>query len=137
MRVYTATLITLSIFFASCGKKQEQPPQAMGPAPFPVTTVSQQNVIVFQEYPANLEGQQNVEIRPKVNGFIQKIYVDEGQEVSRGQLLFKLETQTLNQDASAAKAMVQAAQVEVDRLKPLVDRKIIGNVQLESAKARL
>jgi membrane fusion protein (multidrug efflux system) len=54
-----------------------------------------------------------------VNGFIQKIYVDEGQTVRKGQILFKLETEMLNQDASASKAMVQAAEVEVNRLKPL------------------
>lgn len=106
-------------------------------APFPVQTISTEDAVVYQEFTANLEGQQNVEIRPKVTGFIQKIYVDEGQVVRKGQLLFKLETQTLNQDASAAKAMIQAAQVEVDRLKPLVDRKIISNVQLETAKAKL
>jgi membrane fusion protein (multidrug efflux system) len=129
------TLIAV-LFLVSCGKKQEQ---AAAPAamPFPVQTISIQDAVVYQEYTANLEGQQNVEIRAKVNGFIQKVYVDEGQFVKKGQLLFKLETQTLNQDAAAAKATVQAAQVEVDRLKPLVDRKIISNVQLETAKARL
>ncbi len=128
--------IAALLIVSACGKKEEQAPQ-MGPAPFPVQTVVKQDAIVYEEYTANLEGQQNVEIRPKVNGFIQKIYVDEGQEVRKGQLLFKLETQTLNQDAAAAKANVTAAQVEVDRLKPLVDRKIISNVQLETAKAKL
>lgn len=125
------------LILASCGKKEEQQMPAPTAAPFPVQTITKQDAVVYQEYTANLEGQQNVEIRPKVTGFIQKIYVDEGQVVRKGQLLFKLETQTLNQDASAAKAMVQAAQVEVDRLKPLVDRKIISNVQLETAKAKL
>jgi len=124
------------VILASCGKKEEQAP-AQGPAPFPVQTIAKQDAVVYQEYTANLEGQQNVEIRPKVNGFIQKIYVDEGQVVKKGQLLFKLETQTQNQDASAAQANVKAAQVEVDRLKPLVDRKIISEVQLETAKAKL
>ncbi len=129
--------IAAVLVLISCGKKEEQAQQPQGPMPFPVQTVTQQDATVYQEYTANLEGQQNVEIRPKVNGFIQKIYVDEGQVVRKGQLLFKLETQTLNQDAAAAKAAVNAAQVEVDRLKPLVDRKIISNVQLETAKARL
>lgn len=131
------TSFILALVLVSCGKKEEQQMPPQGPAPFPVETVSKQDATIYQEYTANLEGQQNVEIRPKVNGFIQKIYVDEGQMVKKGQLLFKLETQTLNQDASASKAMVQAAQVEVDRLKPLVDRKIISNVQLETAKAKL
>lgn len=131
------TSFILALVLVSCGKKEEQQMPPKGPAPFPVETVSKQDATIYQEYTANLEGQQNVEIRPKVNGFIQKIYVDEGQMVKKGQLLFKLETQTLNQDASASKAMVKAAQVEVDRLKPLVDRKIISNVQLETAKAKL
>ncbi|MES2484958.1 MAG: efflux RND transporter periplasmic adaptor subunit, partial [Bacteroidota bacterium] len=135
-RLLLSALAAFSLL-ASCGKKQEQAPTQAGPMPFPVQTVSRQDAVVNEEYTANLEGQQNVEIRPKVNGFIQKIYVDEGQEVKKGQLLFKLETQTLNQDAAAAKAAVNAAQVEVDRLKPLVDRKIISNVQLETAKANL
>jgi len=123
---------------ASCGKKEEQAAMAAPPPmPFPVQTIERQDATVYEEYTANLEGQQNVEIRPKVSGYIQKIYVDEGQVVRKGQLLFKLETQTRNQDAAAAKANVDAAQVEVDRLKPLVDRKIISSVQLETAKARL
>ena len=137
MKRVSITSFILALVLVSCGKKEEQQMPAQGPAPFPVETVALQDATIYQEYTANLEGQQNVEIRPKVNGFIQKIYVDEGQMVKKGQLLFKLETQTLNQDASASKAMVQAAQVEVDRLKPLVERNIISNVQLETAKAKL
>ena len=139
MKMKKNSIFTLFVvlILASCGKKEQQQMPAPTAAPFPVQTISTEDAVVYQEYTANLEGQQNVEIRPKVSGFIQKIYVDEGQVVRKGQLLFKLETQTLNQDASAAKAMVQAAQVEVDRLKPLVDRKIISNVQLETAKAKL
>jgi len=124
------------MIFAACGKKEQQAP-AMGPMPFPVQAIAKQDAVTYEEYTANLEGQQNVEIRPKVNGFIQKVYVDEGQQVRKGQVLFKLETQTLNQDAAAARANVQAAQVEVDRLKPLVERNIISNVQLQTAQARL
>ncbi|MXN91382.1 efflux RND transporter periplasmic adaptor subunit [Flavobacterium sp. Sd200] len=126
------------IMLSACGKKEEAPQQAAAaPVPFPVQTVTKQDATVFEEYTANLEGRQNVEIRPKVTGFITKIFVDEGQTVRKGQILFKLETQTQNQDAAAAKAAVNAAQVEVNRLAPLVERKIISNVQLETAKANL
>lgn len=124
------------LIVAACGKKAEQAP-AMGPMPFPVQTIAKQDAVIYDEYTANLEGEQNVEIRPKVSGYIQEVYVDEGQQVRKGQVLFKLETQVQNQDAAAAKANVNAAQVEVDRLKPLVDRKIISVVQLETAKAKL
>lgn len=52
-------------------------------------------------------------------------------------MLFQLETESLSQDAQAAKANVNAAQVEVDKLKPLVEKNIISEVQLETAKAKL
>ncbi len=128
---------TALLIVTACGKKEQQAPQAQGPVPFPVQTIAPQDATIYEEYTANLEGQQNVEIRPKVDGFIQEIYVTEGQQVKKGQLLFKIETQSLNEDAAAAKANVNAAQVEVDRLKPLVERNIISNVQLETAKAKL
>jgi membrane fusion protein (multidrug efflux system) len=131
------TIFGATILAISCGKKEEQAPPPAGPIPFPVQTIARQDATVNQEYSANLEGQQNVEIRPKVDGFIKQTLVDEGQQVRKGQVLFRLETNTLSQDASAAKANVNAAQVEVDRLAPLVERKIISNVQLETAKAKL
>ncbi len=127
--------ILLVVATVSC--KKEQPQQAKGLMTLNVQKVKKQDAVVYQQYSASLEGQQNVEIRPKVTGFIQKIYIDEGQIVKKGQLLFKLETATLSQDASAEKAKVNAAQVEVDRLFPLVERNIISNVQLETAKANL
>lgn len=136
MKKISLSIIAFLLLLSSCGKKEEQA-AVQGPANFPVQEIVMQDATVYQDFTANLEGQQNVEIRPKVSGFIKKIYIDEGQVVRKGQLLFKLETQMLNQDASAAKAMVAAAQVEVDRLKPLVDRNIISNVQLATAKAKL
>lgn len=136
MKKISLPIIAFLLTFSSCGKKEQQAPD-QGPAPFAVQKIVTENATIYRDFTANIEGQQNVEIRPKVNGFIQKIYVDEGQAVRKGQILFKLETQMLNQDASASKAMVQAAQVEVNRLKPLVERNIISNVQLETAKAKL
>jgi membrane fusion protein (multidrug efflux system) len=94
-------------------------------------------VTSYKSYPANIEGVVNSEVRAKVSGYITNVLVDAGQPVKRGQLLFRLETQSLNQEAAAGKANVYAAQVEVDKLKPLVEKDIISNVQLETAKARL
>lgn len=65
------------------------------------------------------------------------MHVDQGDKVSKGQLLFQLETQSLTQDAEAAKARVSLAQVEVNRLIPLVEKDIVSAIQLESAKANL
>ena len=133
---YFIAVFTTSLLILSCKNKDESkvaPPVS----PYNVVQVSKSNSTIIAEYPAKLEGITDIDIRPKVDGYIEKIYVDEGQEVKKGQVLFKLETQTANQDAAAAKAKVDVAQVEVNRLKPLVDRKIISDVQLETAKANL
>ncbi|WP_348798350.1 efflux RND transporter periplasmic adaptor subunit [Flavobacterium adhaerens] len=129
------SLIAIMLVFASCAKKNEQKEPVV--MPYKVIKVSKSNTSLLAEYPATLEGITDIDIRAKVDGYIEKIYVQEGQEVRKGQPLFKLETQTADQEASAAKAKVDAAQVEVNRLKPLVERKIISDVQLETAKANL
>ncbi|WP_445736699.1 efflux RND transporter periplasmic adaptor subunit [Mariniflexile sp.] len=125
------------ILLSSCGGKEEETQRLQGPMPFQVTTVPEQTVTGYTSYPTSIEGIVNSEVRAKIAGYITDVLVDEGQKVRKGQVLFKLETQSLNQDASAAKANVNAAQVEVDKLKPLVEKNIISNVQLETAKARL
>ena len=120
----------------SCGGKTQQ--QAAPPPPsLKVATLQKQDVTLENTYSTTMEGVQNVQIWPKVGGFVDNIYVEEGQKVKKGQLLFKLETQSLSQDAKAAQAAVNVAQVEVDKLVPLVEKGIISEIQLATAKARL
>lgn len=116
-----------------------------------VTNPTEKDLTIFDAYPVQIEGKINNEVRAKISGYISQVLVDEGQRVIKGQTLFRLETNVLNQNANAAKsgitaantaidaakAMVNAAQVEVDRLIPLVQKKIISNVQLETAQANL
>ncbi|GAF04051.1 efflux RND transporter periplasmic adaptor subunit [Saccharicrinis fermentans] len=133
----------LLLNLASCSTDSNQK-SAQGPVSFPVNTAVKNSVTVHREYAANIEGQQNIEIRAKVDGFVDKIYIDEGSQVSKGQLLFKLSAETLNQQVNAAranvnviKAQVEAAQVEVDKIKPLVQKNIISPIQLKTAESNL
>ncbi len=130
--------ICLAALLSSCGNKQEnqQAPQRP-PATFPVAQVTPKTVTGYQQYPTSIEGIVNSRVRAKVSGYIQKVFVDEGQKVRKGEPLFKLETQTLSQDEGAAKASINVAQVEVEKLIPLVEKNIISPVQLETAKAKL
>src|SRR5690606_31385134 len=130
-------LVGLGLFFASCGNDKNQAQQAPQAMPYPVITVPSDSVTAYAAYPASSEGIINSEVRAKTAGYITDVLVDEGQTVRKGQTLVKLEPLSLSQDAAAAKADVKAAQVEVDKLKPLVDKNIISNVQLETAKAKL
>jgi membrane fusion protein (multidrug efflux system) len=133
---YFLSLALVSLSLLSC-KKEESAKQEAPVMPYKVVEVQKTNTTLLAEYPTKLEGISDIDIRAKVDGYIEKIYVYEGQEVKSGQPLFKLETLTATQDAAAAKAKVDAAQVEVNRLKPLVDRKIISDVQLATANANL
>ena len=132
-------VISLSFIalFMSCGDKEQAPQGPQGPMPFQVTTIPQETVTGQTTFPTSIEGVNNSEVRAKISGYITEVLVDEGQKVKKGQTLFRLETQSLSQDAAGAKANVNAAQVEVDKLKPLVEKNIISEVQLETAKAKL
>lgn len=124
----------------SCGEDKssgEAQAQAQQAQKLPVISIPQQSLTGYSSYPASIEGIVNSGVRAKIQGYISNVLVDEGAKVRKGQALFKLETQSLSQDANAARANVNAAQVEVDKLKPLVDKGIISNVQLETAKAQL
>jgi len=130
-------IVISSFLFVSCNKGQMQQGQMPSAMPYSVVEVPTKTVIGYDSYPANIEGTNNSDVRAKVSGYITKVLVDEGQRVRKGQILFTIETQSMSQDAEAAKANVNAAQVEVDRLTPLVEKNIIGSAQLETAKARL
>ncbi|MFD1094623.1 efflux RND transporter periplasmic adaptor subunit [Salegentibacter chungangensis] len=118
------------------GGKAQANQSAQAPS-YPVIKIERRDVTTYSEYPASLEGEVSSEVRPKISGYIKDVLVHEGEEVRKGQVLFRLETQSLSQDAAASRANVNAAQVEVNKLKPLVEKDIISPVQLETAKARL
>ncbi|MCC8359418.1 efflux RND transporter periplasmic adaptor subunit [Salinimicrobium sediminilitoris] len=130
--------LILSVFtMISCQDENAGQAQQGGAMPFPVIEVPQRTVTGFTSYPVSIEGTINSAVRAKVPGYITQVLVDEGEKVKKGQILFRLETESLSQEAGAARANVNAAQVEVDKLKPLVEKGIISPVQLETAKARL
>jgi len=135
------SILAFGVFFLvlSCGDKETQGASAaQAPPPsIPVSQLEAKTVTGYQEYPTTIEGIVNSDVRAKTSGYIQNVLVDEGQKVRKGQVLFRLETQSLSQDAGAAKASVNVAQVEVDKLIPLVEKNIISAVQLETAKANL
>ncbi|AEH00732.1 efflux RND transporter periplasmic adaptor subunit [Lacinutrix sp. 5H-3-7-4] len=134
------TIASVFLALASCADNKNAQAAAakqQQALPFPVTQLQTKTVTGYTEYPTTIEGKVNSDVRAKTSGYVEKVYVDEGQKVRKGQVLFKLETQSLSQDAGAAKAQVNVAQVEVDKLIPLVEKNIISPVQLETAKANL
>ncbi|MFC4213135.1 efflux RND transporter periplasmic adaptor subunit [Pedobacter lithocola] len=150
MRKVTTLFFSISIglLLASCGNddeaKKAAAAAAAGPQAYPVFTVNAQTTELNSDYPATLEGIQNIDIRPKVDGFIQKILVDEGSVVKKGQLLFTImapqyeqEVRTARAAISSAEADVNAAQLQVNKTRPLVEKDIISKYDLDAAQLTL
>lgn len=136
--LHTIVLGSLSLAVISCGKK-EQAQGGQGPMPYKVVQVPTQDIVGYTAYPTSLQGKVTSSVRAKITGYIQEVYVDEGATVKKGQPLFRLETNILSQNADASKAaiktaeaQVNVAQVNVDKLVPLVQKGIISNIQLET-----
>jgi len=147
----TTIQLSIALFFsvalASCGGKDEKAAKSAAenkPQSYPIFEVNTQSTILDSDYPATVEGIENVDIRPKVDGFIERIYVDEGALVKKGQLLFTInapqyeqQVRTANAAMSSAEADVNAAQLQVNKTKPLVEKDIISKYELESAQLTL
>lgn len=134
------------ILLSSCGNNPGNDQQwgAGGAQPFPVITVTVANTVLNEDYPAVLEGQQNVEIRPKVDGFIEKIYIDEGATVTAGQLLFKIHAPQYEQEVRTAEAAIKSAEaslntakIQLEKAAPLVEKGIINKYEADEARYNL
>lgn len=145
-RLAGRSVIALVAFFISaCNNKNETAAAAQNAPPpvseYPVLTIAPRQTTLFTDFPATIQGQQNIEIRPKIDGYIEAIYVDEGATVRRGQALFRInapqyeqEVRTAQADIKIAQADVNAAQMQVNKVRPLVERGIISKYELESAR---
>ncbi|MPR33991.1 efflux RND transporter periplasmic adaptor subunit [Salmonirosea aquatica] len=110
----------------------------------PVIDLTAQTTDLHREYVGDINALQNVEIYARVKGYLEEIYVDEGQKVKKGQTLFRINDEEYEAERARAKANLQsaiaeakAAELEVSRLKMLVDKKIISKIEWEVAEARL
>ncbi|WP_269236258.1 efflux RND transporter periplasmic adaptor subunit [Flavobacterium flavigenum] len=138
------SILIASVVIASCGKKDDKSAQGGG-APqvkeYKTMTLQPESATLYTDFPASIQGQQNIEIRPRVEGYIDKIFVDEGAVVKAGQALFKISAPEYEQQVRTASASVKSAQAEVstaklavNKVKPLVEKGIISKYELESAQ---
>lgn len=132
----------LAAILSSCNSGETQNPSANTVVQLPLYIINAQNVHTYQEFPAMLEGRSDVEIRPQVGGYLQKIFVDEGDFVPKGQVMFKIEDHQYIEALNNAKAMLNAAEaalinakLEVEKLSPLVRDTVVSPYQLKSARA--
>jgi membrane fusion protein (multidrug efflux system) len=134
-------LFAAMLVYSSCGSSNAE--MAAPPPPeLPVISVSVQPVDSYSEFTASLQGSRDIEIRPQVDGYLERIYVDEGAFVRKGQPLFKIDARPYREQLNtatagwlSAKAALESAAINVSKLTPLVQNNVISDVQLRSAKA--
>jgi len=134
---YPIFIAAISLSIISCEQNEQQTGMQTHKQQLPVLSVEQKTITTFRAQAASLEGVVYSKINSKVSGYITDVLVEDGEKVSKGQTLFKIETNTLNQDAQAAQANIEAAELEVNRLKPLVEKEIVSPVQLKTAQSKL
>ena len=131
-------LYLLCIIAVGCKPKTEED----SGLPLPVQTLAPQLAANTFQYLGSVEGIEEVEIRSQVDGILEEIYVDEGDFVKKGQALFKINALPYIEDLKNAQANValeraklKKARTELDRLQPLIDNKVISEVQMKTAEA--
>jgi len=136
--VFGAT--ALMVITTSCMNRPGMNTQT-APQEYPTQILSEQNVQLETVYPVTIKGQNDTEIRPRIDGFIDAIYVDEGSVVAKGQTLFKINSPSAEQTLRTAQAAVESAtaqegtaKLNVDRFTPLAEQGIVSQVQLDTYK---
>ena len=130
-------LLFFAGWLAGC---QSQPPAAPAVTELPVLEVLPASATTYQLYPASLDGFIDVEVRPQVSGTLDRVYMDEGALVHAGDALFKINEASYRERLNNALASLHAAeaardnaQLEVDKLTPLVTNRIVAEIQLRTA----
>ena len=131
----------LAAMLVSCGGKKSSGKPNFGDNEYAVRTIGAQSAELQTTYPATIRGMQDVEIRPKVSGFITKLCVKEGQAVKAGQLLFVIDNVTYAAAVRQAKAAVNSAKAQLNTARltynnneKLFKNNVIGSYELQSAK---
>lgn len=111
---------------------------------YAVLTLAPRSVTVHNDFPATIEGQRVIEIRPMVSGYLEEILVNEGDHIKKGQLLFKINNPQYAEDVITAKARinsavadVNSARIEIEKIRPLVEKEIVSKYRLQSAELTL
>ena len=118
----------------SCSTKKQEKEEVKE---YPITSPLRMDTIVNKDYVSQIKSVRNIEIRAQEKGFLQKIYVDEGQHVQAGQLLFRIMPQMYQAEYLKSKAEVKEMQIELLNAKTLADNNVVSKNEQAIAQARL
>jgi membrane fusion protein (multidrug efflux system) len=133
-RILILALAATVLISTSCSHREEKNQEE---AKFIVTTPIKKDTIVLNEYVCQIRSIQHIELRALEKGYLQNIYVDEGQHVKKGQLMFQIMPMIYQAELQSAEAEVKFAEIEYLNTKSLADNNIVSQNELALAKAKL
>ncbi len=129
------------VVFQSCKKDQNDTTHESKNIQAEILMLQPTEALINQTYSTSLQGKENIQLRPQISGYIEKIYVDEGAFVKAGEPLFRINASIYREQkntASAALLIAQsqlaAAQLELDKYKVLSENKVVADFQYEKAR---
>jgi len=125
--------LCLILWCLSCNSEKKEKIEA---ASFNVTNPLVKDTVINKDYVAQIRSINHIELRAQEKGYIQGIYVDEGQFVRKGQLMFKIMPNLYESDVNRAKAEAKYAEIEYQNTKNLADKDIVAPQEMAMAKAR-
>ncbi|WP_159472311.1 efflux RND transporter periplasmic adaptor subunit [Dyadobacter sp. 3J3] len=141
---HLVVLLGLVIFTASCSTQSKDTAESKDSIPtIPVTELKTQKTELHREYVGDIHAVKNVEIYARVKGYLEQVYVDEGKEVKKGQILFRINNEEYAAELAKANASLQSAiadakgaELEMGRVKMLVEKNVVAKTELDVAKAK-
>jgi membrane fusion protein, multidrug efflux system len=129
----TALLAVIMNFYAC----KEHAPEQEADTKFLVTSPLVTDTVIFKEYVGQIHSASHIELRSQEKGYLEKIYVDEGQFVRKGQLMFKIMPRLYQAEVEKAKAEMSFAEIEYKNTKSLTENNVVSANELALAKAKL
>jgi membrane fusion protein (multidrug efflux system) len=137
-------IVLLSIYQVGCRSYAQPDGGNTDTLRLPVLTLDQRDTVIQTPYVADIQAVKNIEIRARVKGFLETIFVDEGKPVRKGQPLFKINDEEYTVNLSKARAALsnalaaaKSSEVEAGRVKLLVDKHVIAASEQDLALARV
>lgn len=133
-RVVASIALSSLLLFTGCNKKKEEKEEA---TVYPVTSPVVMDTVIDKEYVAQIKSVKNIEVRAQEKGFLEKIFVDEGQFVHQGQTLFRIMPKLYQAELLKAQAEVAQATIELKNASTLASNNIVSKNERAMAKAKL
>ncbi len=127
-------VLGISLVLTACHSQKEEKEEAVV---YRITSPMVKDTVVTSEYVAQIQSSKNIEVRAQEKGFLQKIYVDEGQSVHAGQVLFRIMPEVYQADVMKANAEVEQAKIDYQNASTLAKNDIVAKNEKAMAKAKL